>query len=81
MFSCRQLAQILKMISWPEKNDTAMHVERLANQNLSFSDGGVIFILLHTFRDLQSLSKWVVTNFKYLCHNVPQVSVINCMYM
>ena len=55
------------MISWPEKNDTAMLVEGLAYQNLSFSDGGVIFILLHTFRDLRSLSKWAVTNFKYLC--------------
>ena len=31
------------MICSPEKNDTTMHDERLANQKLSFCDGGVIF--------------------------------------
>ena len=31
------------MICSPEKNDTTMHDERLANQKSSFYDGGVIF--------------------------------------
>ena len=47
-------AQILQIICWPEKNDTAM--DELANQKSSFSNGGVIFILLYSFRDFQSLS-------------------------
>ena len=67
-------AQILQMISSPEKNDTAMHDDRLANQKSSFRDGSVIFIFLHTFRDLRSLSKWIY-NFKYLCLDVMKVGL------
>ena len=46
--------KILQIICWSEKNDTAM--DGLANQKPSFSDGGVIFILLHSFLDFRSLS-------------------------
>ena len=34
------------MICSPEKNDTTMHDERLANQKSSFRVGGVIFYLV-----------------------------------
>ena len=32
-----------------------MHAEQLTNQKSSFCDGGVIFVLLHTFQVFQSL--------------------------
>ena len=35
------------MICSPEKNDPAMHAERLANRKSSFCDGGVFFLFCY----------------------------------